>query len=693
MTDIYWDKHDVPHIYSPDASGLFYGFGRAVMRNHADLVLKLYAEARGEASYHLGTSFRASDLLMLKLGVWERARQWSELQNPDFRLLLEQFVSGINDYATENPNTIDPAKLQILPVSVDDVIAHYQRVFHITMMIDFEGLVSGLVNAKQQNNGASLHGSNAWALSADKTQEGYPVLMSSPHLPWGDMFRLFELHLCSPELNLYGVAPVGIPVLTMAFNDHLGWTHTVNKFQGWTLYELDLKPGGYSFDEEILPFNVEPKRLTTRDQDGNLVDETVTLRSSIHGPVIWAANGKAYSLKIAGLDNPFGLEQWWQMACAQNLQQFQNALERMQIPTFNVLYSDRHGHIMYFFNCQLPVLPQAATSTTGTAIPGASSATLWTQTYAYQQLPKCIDPPSGWLQNTNDAPWTCTLPAALYADNFPDCIWNRHAPPSLRTRQSLQLLDQNNKLSFDQVVEGRASRSSRLAQLLLDQLLHALANAEQNEAEEIAQVLEAWDRTIEFSSKGAVLFAYWAHLMEQQNLLPATNGYNDHQAASLQLENPVQSVAMLLTAAKIVRASYGSLDVCWCDVFLLADETGSQHKSALFSEDLLGVLSELWYVPGNDGRFRTVGGECFSFVVQFAQPVRASAILLYGNKTQHAAGGQKDQFDLYRAKKMRPVLRTPGQLEGQVAMHESFYNTVSSVTRHNQGAYEKNVRS
>jgi len=605
------------------------------MRNHANLVLKLYAEARGQASRHFGSSFRASDVLMARLGVWERAQEWVQLQSPGFRLLLEQFVQGVNDYANEHPGTIDSDKQDILPVSVDDVIAHYQRVFHITMMVDFEGLVSGLMNTKLQGDGGGARGSNAWALSASKTQEGYPILMSSPHLPWTDMFRLFELHLSSPELNLYGVAPVGLPVLTMAFNDHLGWTHTVNKFQGWTVYELDLKPGGYLFNNEVIPFNVSTKHLH---------EETITVRSSIHGPVIWAANGKAYALRIAGLDNPKGLEQWWKMACSHNLHEFQAALEQMQVPTLNVVYSDREGHIMYFFNGQIPV-----------------DSSLWTQTYSYQELPKCIDPPSGWIQNTNDPPWTCTSPAMLHASDFPSSISAKDAPLSLRSQQSLQFLDQNKKLSFDEVVQGRASRRVRLADLMLDELLDTIAKSEQKEAQEAAGVLKAWDRTIDFSSRGSVLFAYWVYLMDQQG--------------------PGQAVSTLINAAAFIRASFGALDVPWADVFLLAEENVGNGRSALFSEDMLGVLSELWYVPAADGRFKSVGGECFAFVAQFSQPVRASAILLYGNKT---TGGRQDQFDLYKEKKMRPVLRTRDELEGQVADHECFYMKTE--------AYEQDIR-
>ena len=41
-------------------------------------------------------------------------------------------------------------------------------------------------------------------------------------------------------VTLYGAAIIGSPVINIAFNDHLGWTHTVNTQDGEDLYELAL---------------------------------------------------------------------------------------------------------------------------------------------------------------------------------------------------------------------------------------------------------------------------------------------------------------------------------------------------------------------------------------------------------------------------------------------------------------------
>jgi len=57
-------------------------------------------------------------------------------------------------------------------------------------------------------------------------------------------------------------------------------------------------------------------------------------------------------------------------------------------------------------------------------IPGDTSTTLWTETHPYQDLPRVIDPASGWLQNANDPPWTTTFPLALDQMTI-RLIWHR----------------------------------------------------------------------------------------------------------------------------------------------------------------------------------------------------------------------------------------------------------------------------
>src|SRR5260370_14763877 len=49
-TEILWDRYGIPHIFAPDHPSLFYAYGYAQMEAHAELLLRLYAQARGRSA-------------------------------------------------------------------------------------------------------------------------------------------------------------------------------------------------------------------------------------------------------------------------------------------------------------------------------------------------------------------------------------------------------------------------------------------------------------------------------------------------------------------------------------------------------------------------------------------------------------------------------------------------------------------
>src|SRR5207253_602879 len=84
-------------------------------------------------------------------------------------------------------------------------------------------------------------------------------------------------------------------------------------------------------------------------------------------------------------------------------------------------------------------------------VPGNTSANLWKETHPYSDLPRVVDPPSGWLQNANDPPWTTTFPKILDPQDYPPYMAPR-GPMSLRAQRSARMLMQRQQHSFDQII-------------------------------------------------------------------------------------------------------------------------------------------------------------------------------------------------------------------------------------------------
>lgn len=654
MAQISWDAYDVPHIQAASATDLFYAFGRCQMRNHGDLLLRLYGQARGRAAEYWGAPYRGSDYFVRTMGIPARAAGWLRRQRPAFRRCLDAFAAGINDYAHERRDWIDRGCAAVLPVDAADILAHSQCLVNFAFVMNNADIVSA-VRSRQQL------GSNAWAVGPDRSASGYAMLLVNPHLPWQDMFRFFEAHLRAPGVDVYGVTCVGLPVLTMAFNARLGWAHTVNTHRGWTLYELGLAAGGYRFDGGVRAFDIEDATFAVRQDDGRLATESLTVRRSVHGPVVAASDGKGYAVRVAGLDRPRALEEWWRMGRAHSLAEFERVLRGGQIPTLTVLYADADGHVMHLFNGAVPIRDAADPTDWTTIVPGDTSRTLWNETHPYDDLPRVIDPPSGWLHNANDPPWTATVPAPLDREAYP-AYMAPDGPMGMRAQQSAAMLLAGGRLRFEDLVSCRFSTRVALADRLLEPLAAAARRRGDLLLDRCAEVLDRWDRHVDAASRGAVLFAYWAHAMGPTGLFATPWSASAPLTTPCGLADADAAIDVLARVARRVETVHGALDVKWGDVFLSG--TGNAENLGEVVAESLGVFAELWYTPTRDGRFAAIGGDAYSAVVEFADAPRAEVLLVYGNSTQPQLAGRSAQFDLYARKTMRPALRTRAAIDG-----------------------------
>jgi acyl-homoserine-lactone acylase len=194
-------------------------FGWAQMQSHGNLILRLYGQARGRAAEYWGDKYLELDRWVRTMGIPPRSESWYKAQELTFRKYLDAFAAGINSYAQEHPDLIDDKVKVVLPITGVDLLAHTQRVLNFTFVVDPYSVAG--VNLPKP-------GSNGWAIAPSHSANGNAMLLANPHLFWSDLFLWYEAQLNAPGINVYGAGLVGIPVLSIAFNDHLGWTHTVN---------------------------------------------------------------------------------------------------------------------------------------------------------------------------------------------------------------------------------------------------------------------------------------------------------------------------------------------------------------------------------------------------------------------------------------------------------------------------------
>lgn len=655
-----WDSWGVPHISATTTEDLFYAQGWAQMHNHANLILKLYGSSRGKGAEYWGKDRLQNDILIHTLGFEELAQVWEEQQDPQTKSILNAFVKGMNDYADAHPNAIDKENKKILPLTVQDVNMH-------SMFVVFTRFIAGGDLGLSKRWGSM--GSNAYAVAPSRSASGNAMLVQNPHLPWSNEFLFFESHLRLNEKNMYGSTLVGLPGISIGFNENLGWTHTNNTIDNSDVYKISLQDNGYLLDGKRNDFEATTKTLQVKQDDGTLVPTEISVLKTVHGPVIGKKEDKALALRMVGLDRPNMLLQWWKMAGSDSFEEFESALKMAQIGFWNVIYADKEGDIFYLFNGLVPKRDSGDWAYWNSIVPGDKSENIWTEVHPYEDLPKLKNPETGWLQNANDPPWTSTIPTALNPKDYPPYM----APVemSFRPQRAARMMMEDSSITFEELIDYKHSTRLELADRVLDDLFAAIDNSGSPKAKEAKAILEKWDREANADSRGTLLFYLFT---SKFNVNDPSNyavkwSINSPTATPDGISNPAKAIEVLESTVDEMKAKFGRLDVPWGDFYRLKHK--DKDLPANGATERLGVFRVAHSYDSIDGeQMYVASGDSWVGVIEFGNQVKAKVLLSYGNASQKDSPHNGDQLELFSKKELRDAWFTPEQVKANTVRTE-----------------------
>lgn len=711
-TEILWDHYGVPHIFAKTTSDLFYCFGWAQVHAHGDLLLKAYGESRGRAAEYSGPGVKdanlKSDQWVWTNGVPQRAAEWLRAQTPEFRGYLDAFAAGINAYAGKHPEELSAEVKRVLPVTAVDVVAHAEHFVLFKFVASArlaepppERRAAGLEwprgsdpNTMFLQNQDAEDGSNGWAIAPSHSSSGYAMLLMNPHLAWGGEQSYFEAQLSAPGIDLYGATQVGLPVLRFSFSNYNAITNTVNTNNGALLYKIAEKNGGYEFDGKVKSFERTEHTIKVKQPDGSFKEEKLEVLSTVQGPIIRHDDGVPIALHVAGLDRPYMLEQIWKMDTAHNLAQYQAQMRRLQYPMYNILYADRDGHIEYLFNAEVPKRSEGDYAFWKRPVPGDSSKLLPDGYLSYDQLPKIIDPASGYIQNSNEPPWDAAWPTMIDRADYVPYL----APvfPAFRPFRGLRMLSEDRKISFDMLLQKKLSTHMELADRLLPDLLEAVDKYGTDRAKQAAGVLKNWNRDAEADSRGALLFWTWAQRFVNPAVTVAAPGgmrnfavpydVNEPLTTPRGLKDPQAAALMLDEAAAETMQLYGAMDTPWGKVMRIElnnqsdGNLAADRGAALNGVDFpgnggygnLGIIRVVTYGPMVDGTKTPIHGDGFTLAVEFSPVIHAKVLLSYGDASQPGSPHHTDQLHFVANNQWRDVWRTKSEIEAHLESKDIF---------------------
>jgi acyl-homoserine-lactone acylase len=310
---------------------------------------------------------------------------------------------------------------------------------------------------------------------------------------------------------------------------------------------------------------------------------------------------------------------------------------------------------------------------------GDSSSTLWTDMLPYAQVPRVLDPPSGFVQNANDPPWFSTVPAALDPARFPAHV----APRGLayRPQRSLRMLLGDSSITVEELLAYKHSTRLELADHVLDDLLAAARAAGDpcggdGGSARCAGVraLAAWDRTADPGSRGGVLFVDWFSDYTRRTAARGTFSTrwsaDDPLGTPRGLVDPAAALEALDAAVGRVRQRSGDPAVAWGELYRLRRDSVDLPSNG--GSGNLGIFRVTTMEPTRDGKLAAGGGDSYVGAIEFAQPLRARVLVGYGNASQPGSAHRTDQLGHYARKELREAWRTRAAVEANLERRERF---------------------
>lgn len=264
-------------------------------------------------------------------------------------------------------------------------------------------------------------GSNSWALSGRHTPTGAPFLMNDPHLAHQMPSIWYQVGLHCREVgpecpfDVAGFGFPGVPGVIIGHNAHIAWgvTNTGPDVQDLFIEKINPDdPMQYEYRGEWLDMDVRTETIAVGG--GDAVE--VTVRSTIHGPIISDSFGLLDDFDMSGVErpDPYAIALRWTglddvpsiagpvlgINVASNFDEFREAARSFNVPAQNLLYADTEGNIGYQMPGDVPI----RASGDGTyPVPGWTGEHEWTGFIPFDDLPWSYNPDSGWIVTANNA--------------------------------------------------------------------------------------------------------------------------------------------------------------------------------------------------------------------------------------------------------------------------------------------------
>ena len=471
-------------------------------------------------------------LAFAKMMAWSLSINWeSELIRLQLAGKLDATLAADlePDYPSTNPTVSEGAGSQ-----------ESMRLLHTAglMLSEYEQLKQWIPFGGQGMG----QGSNAWAVSGEKTTSGRTILCNDPHLAMTMPGAWYEMHLsCAPsddasgpELHVSGASFAGAPGIIIGHNEQIAWGMT-NAFPDVQDLYIERphpqnergEPPRFEYEGQWEEAAVIREEIYLRNRTRPHVEEVVITR---HGPVLSGLLNPEHapsgfpddpSLTIAplalrwiGHDPGKVLPSVLRINRAQNWQEFDAALADWSAPSQVFVYADQDGN---FAHRLAGAVPMRRSGNGLVPVPGWNPDYEWVGLIPDDELPKLLNPASGTIVTANNK---------ITGDDYPHVL-SFETMPGWRARRIEEMLGQKKRLSLRDMEQIQLDQTSLYAEALTPLLTTRLSD--DPNVRVAVNMLQDWGYHMDQESAAALVFHYTLlHLLDLtfgQKLGATAEGY------------------------------------------------------------------------------------------------------------------------------------------------------------------------
>ena len=678
------DDWGIPHIYGETDADAVFGMIYAQAEDDFNRIEVNFLNSQGRLAEAEGEDEIWRDLRM-KLFIDPQDMQTQYEVSPQWlKDLMDAWASGLNYYLYTHPE-VQPRVLtrfepwmaltfsegsiggDIERVNLGRLEAFYGQPSTAQAALNHEPSSAVLAMAPSGLNEPDLDeeptGSNGIAIAPANTSAGNALLLINPHTSF---FFREELHMVSEQgLDAYGAVTWGQFFVYQGFNENAGWMHTSSGVDNIDEFlETVVERDGtlyYRYGDEERPVTARQVTVPYKTDTG-MAEREFTVYRTHHGPIVREVDGAWVS--VALMEEPMdALIQSYMRTKAQSYDEYIEVMRTHTNSSNNTVFSDSEGNIAYLHSNFIPVRDTRFNYLQ--PVDGSDPATDWQGVHSIEETPNVVNPSVGWLQNTNNWPFSAAGPDSPRREEFP--VYVQRSGENARGLHAMRVLEGKTDFTLQSLIDAAFDSYLTGFEELIPALVRAYDQADASnplkaELADQVSILRDWDLRWSVESIPTSLAIFFG---EETRRLDAT-----------EREVPQQLLQALSAASARLEADFGNWRTPWGDINRFQRLTGDivQPFDDAGPSTPVGFPSARWGSLASFGaraypqtkKWYGTSGNSFVAVVEFGDEVRARAVTAGGLDSDPSSQHFNDQAELYATGDLREVYYYRADVEGHI---------------------------